>query len=221
VNNIMVIEDEDALRDIIIFNLEKNGYSTVSVPNANDALIIIEDYLPDIILLDLMLPGLKGQQFLSIIKKNSKLLYIPVIIISAKNSEEDIIKGLQAGADDYLTKPFSINILLARIKAILKRTYHITSNSEYSGISIDEKNYKVFADKKEIILTNKEYTLISYLVKHPLQVFTRNQLLSSIWGYEAEIYTRTVDSHISSLRKKLGDKGRLIKSIPKIGYKLE
>jgi len=221
VNNIMVIEDEDALRDIIIFNLEKNGYSTVSVPNANDALIIIEDYLPDIILLDLMLPGLKGQQFLSIIKKNSKLLHIPVIIISAKNSEEDIIKGLQAGADDYLTKPFSINILLARIKAILKRTYHITSNSEYSGISIDEKNYKVFADKKEIILTNKEYTLISYLVKHPLQVFTRNQLLSSIWGYDAEIYTRTVDSHISSLRKKLGDKGRLIKSIPKIGYKLE
>lgn len=220
-NNIMVIEDEDALRDIIIFNLEKNGYSTVSVPNANDALIIIEDYLPDIILLDLMLPGLKGQQFLSIIKKNSKLLHIPVIIISAKNSEEDIIKGLQAGADDYLTKPFSINILLARIKAILKRTYHITSNSEYSGISIDEKNYKVFADKKEIILTNKEYTLISYLVKHPLQVFTRNQLLSSIWGYDAEIYTRTVDSHISSLRKKLGDKGRLIKSIPKIGYKLE
>ena len=220
-NNIMVIEDEDALRDIIIFNLEKNGFSTVSVPNANDALIIIEDYLPDIILLDLMLPGLKGQQFLSIIKKNSKLLHIPVIIISAKNSEEDIIKGLQAGADDYLTKPFSINILLARIKAILKRTHHITSNSEYSGISIDEKNYKVFADKKEIILTNKEYTLISYLVKHPLQVFTRNQLLSSIWGYDAEIYTRTVDSHISSLRKKLGDKGRLIKSIPKIGYKLE
>lgn len=220
-NNIMVIEDEDALRDIIIFNLEKNGYSTVSVPNANDALIIIEDYLPDIILLDLMLPGLKGQQFLSIIKKNSKLLHIPVIIISAKNNEEDIIKGLQAGADDYLTKPFSINILLARIKTILKRTYHITSNSEYSGISIDEKNYKVFADKKEIILTNKEYTLISYLVKHPLQVFTRNQLLSSIWGYDAEIYTRTVDSHISSLRKKLGDKGRLIKSIPKIGYKLE
>jgi len=148
-------------------------------------------------------------------------LYIPVIIISAKNSEEDIIKGLQAGADDYLTKPFSINILLARIKAILKRAHHITSNSEYSGISIDEKNYKVFADKKEIILTNKEYTLISYLVKHPLQVFTRNQLLSSIWGYEAEIYTRTVDSHISSLRKKLGDKGVLIKSIPKIGYKLE
>jgi len=221
VNNIMVIEDEDALRDIIIFNLEKNGYSTVSVPNANDALIIIEDYLPDIILLDLMLPGLKGQQFLSIIKKNSKLLHIPVIIISAKNNEEDIIKGLQAGADDYLTKPFSINILLARIKTILKRTYHITSNSEYSGISIDEKNYKVFADKKEIILTNKEYTLISYLVKHPLQVFTRNQLLSSIWGYDAEIYTRTVDSHISSLRKKLGDKGRFIKSIPKIGYKLE
>ena len=217
----MVIEDEDALRDIIIFNLEKNGYSTVSVPNANDALIIIEDYLPDIILLDLMLPGLKGQQFLSIIKKNSKLLHIPVIIISAKNNEEDIIKGLQAGADDYLTKPFSINILLARIKTILKRTYHITSNSEYSGISIDEKNYKVFADKKEIILTNKEYTLISYLVKHPLQVFTRNQLLSSIWGYDAEIYTRTVDSHISSLRKKLGDKGRFIKSIPKIGYKLE
>jgi two-component system phosphate regulon response regulator PhoB len=221
-NNILIIEDEDDLREIIKYNLENNGFQTQDVSNANDALILMDDFLPDLILLDLMLPGLKGENFLSLIKKNSKYKAIPVVIISAKNKEEDIVKAIEAGADDYLVKPFSIKVLIAKINAIIKRRVGEESfGFEYEGLRVDEGNYKIFLDDKELELTHKEYLLLSFLLKHPKQVLPRNQLLTKVWGYESDVYTRTVDSHISSLRKKLGQKGELIKSIQKIGYKLE
>jgi len=221
-NNILIIEDEKELREIIKYNLENNGFGVQESSNANDALILMEDYLPDLILLDLMLPGLKGENFLTLIKKNAKYKSIPVIIISAKNKEEDIVKAIESGADDYLVKPFSLKVLVAKINAIIKRSQGEENNDfEYEGLKLDESNYKIFLDNKELELTHKEYVLLSFLLKHPRQVFTRNQLLTNVWGYESDIYTRTVDSHISSLRKKLGNKGNLIKSIQKIGYKLE
>ncbi len=221
-NNILIIEDERELREIIKYNLENNGFGVQESSNANDALILMEDYLPDLILLDLMLPGLKGENFLTLIKKNAKYKSIPVIIISAKNKEEDIVKAIESGADDYLVKPFSLKVLVAKINAIIKRSQGEENNDlEYEGLKLDESNYKIFLDNKELELTHKEYVLLSFLLKHPRQVFTRNQLLTNVWGYESDIYTRTVDSHISSLRKKLGNKGNLIKSIQKIGYKLE
>lgn len=221
-NNILIIEDEEELREIIKYNLENNGFGVQESSNANDALILMEDYLPDLILLDLMLPGLKGENFLTLIKKNAKYKSIPVIIISAKNKEEDIVKAIESGADDYLVKPFSLKVLVAKINAIIKRSQGEENNDfEYEGLKLDESNYKIFLDNKELELTHKEYVLLSFLLKHPRQVFTRNQLLTNVWGYESDIYTRTVDSHISSLRKKLGNKGNLIKSIQKIGYKLE
>lgn len=221
-NSVLIIEDEEALRDIIKFNLKKIGYTINDSANANDALIMMEEFLPDIILLDLMLPGLKGETFLSLIKKNNRFSHIPVIVISAKNKEEDIVKCLEAGADDYMTKPFSMQILIAKINTILRRySSNSDQRNEYEGIVVDEENYRIFIDDKELELTHKEYMLLSFFIKHPKQVFTRNQLLSNIWGYESDVYTRTVDSHISSLRKKLEEKGPLIKSIPKIGYKFE
>jgi len=222
-SNILLVEDEHSLREIITFNLKNAGHEVVDTDNANDALIIIEDFIPEVILLDIMLPGLKGSQFLNLIRSNPKYHDIPVIIISAKSSEDDIVRLLEAGADDYLTKPFSIKVLLAKIKVMMKRSPVTTEKKliEYDNIVVDENNYRVYCNNSEITLTHKEFELLTLFLKHPRRVFTRNQLLSTVWGYESDVFTRTVDSHISSLRKKLGEKGNIIKSIPKIGYKVE
>ena len=219
---ILVIEDHEEMSDLIKFNLDQKGYEVICSADANDGLIHLENFNPDVILLDLMLPGLKGIDFLAIVRNNKKYQHIPVIIISAKNTENDIIKGLEVGADDYLTKPFSMSILAAKVKAILRRTPAMENKviSE-SGIEIDTVNYTVRTEEGDIVLTNKEYELLLIFLKNPKRVFTRNQLLNAVWGYDTDVYSRTVDTHISSLRKKLGDKGRIIKSVPKIGYRAE
>lgn len=220
---ILLVEDEEALREIVTFNAQNAGHTIVGSDNANDALMILEDFLPDLILLDIMLPGLKGDQFLALIRSNPKFSQIPVIIVSAKSSEEDIVRVLEAGADDYLTKPFSMKVLLAKIMVVLKRSRVEETGAfiNYEQIAIDETNHKAFVAGQEIILTNKEFALLLLFVKHPRRVFTRNQLLTTVWGYDADVYTRTVDSPISTLRKKLGEAGQVIKSIAKIGYKVE
>ncbi|MBZ4672082.1 MAG: two component transcriptional regulator, winged helix family [Deferribacteraceae bacterium] len=221
-SKILIIEDEEDLREILKFNLEKEGFQVEAVQDANYGLMILEEFIPDIILLDLMLPGLKGQQFLKLIKSNSMFRLVPVIIVSAKNSETDIVSALESGAEDFITKPFSIKILIAKIKVILKRKSIIDSNIiSYCGIELDKSLRIAKIESEQIELTLKEFELLQLLISNPKRVFTRNQLLTNIWGYDADVYTRTVDSHISSLRKKLKDKGDIIKSVPKIGYKVE
>lgn len=221
-HKVLVVEDEANLREILKFNLEKEGYLTEAAVDANEALIFLDEFMPDIILLDLMLPGLKGMQFLRLIKENPKCKHIPVVVVSAKNSESDIVNALESGADDYITKPFSIKILLTKLKIILKRQNILESKTIlYQGIELDESIRKAKIDGEEVSLTHKEFELLSLFLSNPKRVFTRNQLLSNIWGYDSDVYTRTVDSHISSLRKKLGSKGDIIKSVPKIGYKVE
>ncbi|MCB4204385.1 response regulator transcription factor [Deferribacterales bacterium Es71-Z0220] len=221
-SKILIIEDEEDLREILKFNLEKEGFQVEAVQDANYGLMILEEFIPDIILLDLMLPGLKGQQFLKLIKSNSMFRLVPVIIVSAKNSETDIVSALESGAEDFITKPFSIKILIAKIKVILKRKSNIDSNIiSYCGIELDKSLRIAKIESEQIELTLKEFELLQLLISNPKRVFTRNQLLTNIWGYDADVYTRTVDSHISSLRKKLKDKGDIIKSVPKIGYKVE
>lgn len=221
-HKVLVVEDEANLREILKFNLEKEGYLTEAAMDANEALIFLDEFMPDIILLDLMLPGLKGIQFLRLIKENPKYKHIPIVVVSAKNSESDIVNALETGADDYITKPFSIKILLTKLKIILKRQTKLESKTIlYQGIELDETIRNAKIDGEEISLTHKEFELLSLFLSNPKRVFTRNQLLSNIWGYDSDVYTRTVDSHISSLRKKLGSKGDIIKSVPKIGYKVE
>lgn len=224
-SNILIVEDDADIRSLIAYNLEKNGFKALEAENANDALIIAEDVVLDAILLDIMLPGLNGIELLEIIRKKEAYKRIPVIIISAKNAEKDIISALEKGADDYLPKPFSMEMLNAKIKTILRRTAAGVSDSpgitEYEGIKIDGERHKVFIDGNEIKLTNKEYELLKLLISAPNRIFTRVKLLNSLWGYDSESFTRTVDSHIATLRKKLGDKGELIKSIPKIGYGID
>jgi two-component system phosphate regulon response regulator PhoB len=165
-----------------------------------------------------MLPGLKGLQFLDIFRR--KYLMTPVIIISAKTSEEDIIRGLDHGADDYLTKPFTIKLLEAKIKSALRRTgqreaaAYLTSG----GVSVDLEAHKAMNGAEVLQLTQKEFDLLALFVRKPEKVFTRNQLLNIIWGYEADLISRTVDAHVAMLRKKLAEKGAYIRTIPKIGY---
>ncbi len=220
---ILLVEDEIPLQELVSFNVQNAGHTIIAMDNANDALMRLEEYLPDLILLDIMLPGLKGDQFLKLIRSNSKYSGIPIIVVSAKNSEGDIVQLLEAGADDYLTKPFSMKVLLARIKVVLKRSRQdeLTEVTSYAGLTVDEVKHQIYLADQEIILTNKEFELLLLLIKHPRRVFTRNQLLTTIWGYDTEVFTRTVDSHVSTLRKKLGAAGQVIKSIPKIGYKVE
>ena len=216
---ILLIEDENDLRDIISYNLKRKGHKVISLSNANDALITLEEIHADIILLDLMLPGLQGLQFLDIIRKRKE--NVPVIILSARNAEHDIINALERGADDYITKPFNFEYLEAKVQAVLRRggsPLRKSDNKSSDGILINDEAHKVTIDSEWIRLTQKEYDLLSLLVRNPEKVFTRNQLLNSIWGYDTELYTRTVDSHIATLRKKLGCKGKYIRSIHKIGY---
>ncbi len=219
---ILVIEDEKDLRDIVQFNLEHSGHKVIPLANANDALIVLEDAHIDLILLDLMLPGLQGLQFLDIVRKRKDS--VPVIIVSARNAEHDIINALERGADDYVTKPFSFDFLEAKIQAVLRRggvaVQKIGEKSRH-GIIINDETHRVAIDGEPAHLTQKEYDLLSLFLRNPEKVFTRNQLLNSIWGYDSDLYTRTVDSHVATLRKKLGDKGNHIRSIPKIGYSWE
>ncbi len=218
---IVLIEDDNALRDIIAFNLKKKSHTVFDTENANDALIYMEEVIPDVIIADLMLPGLKGEDFVKIVKSKAKTASIPIIIISAKDGEDKVVELLKSGADDYLTKPFSIKILLSKIDVLLKRTQKSSNRIAYSNVEIDMDSRKVFVDGVEISLTHTEFELLVFLMKHPKMVFTRNQFLSNIWGYDSEIYTRTVDAHISSLRKKLNNAKFKIKSVPKVGYKIE
>jgi len=222
-STILIVEDEGALREVISFNLSNAGFNCIEAENANDAIIIMDQIVPDLILLDLMLPGLKGTQFLKIIKFDEKFKKIPVIIISAKDEEQSIVEHLELGAIDYITKPFSIRVLIAKVKKFLKMN-QIDDESDklqFKEIALDEKKAKVFVDNEEINLTYKEFLLLKLLLKNPGRVYTREELLTHIWGYDADLFTRTVDAHVASLRKKLGNYGNLIKTVPKIGYKLE
>jgi two-component system phosphate regulon response regulator PhoB len=215
----MAIEDEGALRDLIEYDLTRAGFQCLCLENANDALMAVEDWLPDLILLDLMLPGLQGLQFLEIIRKTKK---IPVIVISARNSESDIIAALDRGADDYVTKPFTFNFLEAKIRAVTRRgKTGVGGAVESGGISLDPTTHKVVVENQKLSLTQKEFELLSLFMRSPGQVFSRNQLLNAVWGYDNELISRTVDAHVATLRKKLAGRGRYIQTLPKIGYAWE
>ena len=217
--NILVVEDHDDLRHVIAHNVKRWGYRAIEAENANNALIALDDFSIDLIILDLMLPGLSGQQFLKIIRETEKSKNIPVIIASIINQEDEIIGALNLGADDYIAKPFSFNYLQAKTAALLRRAENKVAKSlAYAGIKIRNNAHAVIIEDETVPLTPKEHELLKLFFKNIGRVFTRESLLSKVWGYDSDINTRTVDAHISSLRKKLKGKGSVIKSISKIGY---
>lgn len=222
---IYIVEDEESIRELIHCTLTSNGYNTSLFSNSTDMLSQVVMNLPDMILLDVMLPDIDGFDTLKILKNNIKTKGIPIILITAKSSEIDKVKGLDLGADDYITKPFGILELLARIRACMRRKEGCNNSSKLlktDSISINLDTMEVFKDGELIELTLKEFNLLKLLIQNSKKVLERKDILETIWGYDFIGETRTLDMHIKTLRTKLGDNietPKYIKTIRGIGYK--
>lgn len=222
---ILIVDDEEHICELIKFNLENNGYKCICALNGIDALNIVKEEKPDLVLLDLMLPGMDGYDVCKEIRKDNNTSTTSIIMITAKGEELDKVLGLELGADDYITKPFSVREMVARVKAVLRRrtTINIESKSYILGnIVVDFEKHSFTKEGKKIELTLKEFELLEVLIKNKGKVMTRDFLLDRIWGYEYIGETRTVDVHIRHLRKKIEDDDKnpkYIETIRGIGYR--
>ena len=221
---ILIIEDEPDIRRNLEYNLGREGFNASSVGTLDKAYKKIKSKKFDLILLDLMLPDGSGLDFCKKIKSNSETEATPVVILTAKDDEVDKVVGFELGADDYVTKPFSVRELILRIKAILKRSDTKTKEvveveRQFGDLKIDVDSHEVHVDSQLIELTALEFRLLKELVDKRGRVQSRDQLLSEVWGYNAEVTTRTVDTHIKRLREKLGSMGKYVQTIRGVGYK--
>ena len=216
---VLVVDDEKLIVKGIRFSLEQDGMEVTCAYDGEEALLCAKEQKFDMILLDIMLPKLSGTEVCQQIREFSD---VPIVMLTAKNDDMDKIMGLEYGADDYMTKPFSPKVLLAKVNALLRRTSSSVADMLTAGkISIVPASHKVFLDGQEITLTHKEYELLFLFVTNPGQIFSREQLLNRIWGYDFEGNTRTVDTHIKTLRQKLGEEGKYIVTLIRSGYKFE
>ena len=222
--NILVIEDEPDIRKNLEYNLGREGFKASSVGSLDEANEKLKSKKFDLILLDLMLPDGSGLDLCKKIKSNSETEATPIIILTAKDDEVDKVVGFELGADDYVTKPFSVRELILRVKAILKRSDTKTKEvveveRQFGDLKIDVDSHEVHVDSQLIELTALEFRLLKELVDKRGRVQSRDQLLSEVWGYNAEVTTRTVDTHIKRLREKLGSMGKYVQTIRGVGYK--
>ena len=207
------------MQDIIAEYMKKGGYTCFTADDGIDALMLLKSTPMDLMILDIMIPHLDG---FSVCKMAREMSSLPIIMLTAKSDEADKLRGYEYGADDYMTKPFSPKILLAKANALLRRTSAAPTDTISAGkISINPAAHKVFVDGTEITLTHKEYELLHFFMGNPEQIFSREQLLNRIWGYDFEGNTRTVDTHIKTLRQKLGSEGKSIVTLIRSGYKFE
>jgi len=223
---ILVVEDEKDIVKMIEYNLKKEGYKVIDAREGEDALDLAVREYPNLILLDLMLPGIDGLEVCKSLKKESKTSSIPIIMLTAKAQESDKVVGLELGADDYITKPFSPRELIARIKAVLRRSAEKEKLPEIfqaGDLRIDFAKISVIVKDKPVELTSKEFELLKTLLKAKGRVLSRDYLLDTIWGYDhaMEIQTRTVDVHIRTLRKKLKSSAKMIVTVKNYGYRFE
>lgn len=219
---IYILEDDSSVRELESYALQGSGYEVRGFDTPKAFYGELKRKIPDLLVIDVMLPDEDGISITRRLRASADYKHIPIVMVTAKDSEIDAIKGLESGADDYITKPFSVMIFLSRIKAVLRRT---DSGDErkthiYKSIILDDKKHKVYASGKEVELTFKEYEMLKYLILNKGIAVTREQLLNKVWGYDSESESRTVDSHILNLRKKLGESGSLIETIRHVGYKL-
>ncbi len=220
---IYCVEDDENIRELIVYALRSSGFEAVGFEDGNEFSNALSVSTPDLILLDIMLPGEDGLQILERIRKNPKTKDIPIIIISAKTSEFDKVKGLDLGADDYITKPFGVMELISRVRALFRRTASLTPSTteiSYKDIVLDYEKRIVKVNGEPVRLTYKEFELLYYLLNNQGIVLTRNSIMNHVWGYDFEGESRTVDVHIRSLRQKLGKSGRIIKTVRNVGYKV-
>ena len=221
---VLLVEDEPDLNQTVAFNLDSEGYSVESAFNGKEALKLIEDKTPDLILLDLMLPDMSGLEICRILRSSKKTKNIPIMMVTAKGEEIDRIVGFELGADDYIVKPFSIREFMLRVAAMLKRSGDKINNDEekiiFGSLEIDIAAHRVKLKDKEVPLTAKEFSLLHYLVVERIgRVSTRDALLDDVWGYNCEVTTRTVDTHVKRLRAKLSDVGNNIETVRGVGYR--
>ncbi len=220
---VFVIEDDEDINELLVYNLKKEGFDVKSFLHGKDALKELEHIHPDIILLDIMLPDIDGFELCKILKSNPEYSDIPIIMLTAKDTEIDKVVGLEIGADDYITKPFSFRELVARMKAVLRRTQQKQKENIISeDIYLDKNSLSVFVKGKKIPLTVKEFKLLNLLLSNPNRIFEREELLQKVWEEKQyDIYDRTIDVHIKKLRDKLGEYGKNIKTVRGVGYKWE
>ena len=221
-NLIYIVEDDSSIRELEKYALLNSGFTVEGFDNSKELFNALGTNLPLLIILDIMLPGEDGLNILKKIRQTPNYKYIPVIMVTAKTSEIDAVKGLDMGADDYITKPFGVMELISRIKAVLRRTQTQKVNTvSLDEITIDEERHIVYINGEQVELTYKEYEILKLLIINKGIVLTRDRLMENIWGYDFEQGNRTVDVHIQSLRKKLGPSGDHIKTIRHVGYKID
>lgn len=220
---IYIVEDDDNIRQLESYALKNSGYDTVELDNANDLFCQIKVKIPDLIILDIMLPGRDGYYIINELKSNVETADIPVIMVSAKSTEIDKVKGLDKGADDYIAKPFGVMEFISRVNAVLRRTKKVEKFEKYIafGIELDDSTHKVKVNNEVCECTYKEYELLKYLLMNKGIVLSRSKIMNNVWGTDYEGESRTVDMHIKMLRKKLGESGKNIITIRNVGYKLD
>jgi two-component system phosphate regulon response regulator PhoB/two-component system alkaline phosphatase synthesis response regulator PhoP len=221
---IAVVDDEPDIVELVAHNLKKENFKVEEFYDGLSLLTFVETTLPDLIILDLMLPEMDGLEVCRALKQDERTASIPIIILTAKETETDKVVGLELGADDYMVKPFSLRELVARVKAVLRRAERKSEKAKVIKIGdliIDLGKFVVTVKTKQIPLTTTELKILSILAEKPGWVFSRDQLLDKLWGEDKIVVERTIDVHITQLRKKLGEYGKMIKSIRGMGYKLE
>lgn len=222
-DTILIIEDEPDISKALEYNLKKEGYDTHACSNLSDGLTSVTEKKISLILLDLMLPDGSGLELCKKLKSDPDYDFIPIIILTAKDDEVDKVVGFELGADDYVTKPFSIRELILRIKAILKRKIDkkdvLEVERQFGDLRMDIESHEVYVNNEEVFLTALEFKLLKQLVDRRGRVQSREQLLADVWGYSTDVTTRTVDTHIKRLREKLGVIGKYVQTIRGVGYK--
>jgi len=220
---ILIVEDDPDIVEMIDYNLKKEGYRIISVLNGEDAIGIAEKENPDLIILDLMLPEMDGFQVCKHLRSEEKTSSVPIIMLTAKSQETDKVVGLELGADDYMTKPFSPRELVARIKAVLRRYKDVLPKKriEAGSLIIDCFKHEVRVFGKEVLLTPTEFRLLEFMAQRPGRVLSRDKILDAVFEYDSDIYDRTIDTHMKSLRKKLGKARNYIETIRGIGYRFK
>jgi two-component system phosphate regulon response regulator PhoB len=222
---VLVVEDEDALATLLQYNLEKEGYQVALAADGEEALMLVDERLPDLVVLDWMLPKISGIELCRRLRGRSETRNMPIMMLTARGEESDRIRGLDTGADDYVTKPFSMIELAARIRAVLRRIRPGLAEDRVShaDITMDRVAHRVRRGGREIHLGPTEFRLLDYLMQHPGRVFSREQLLDSVWGSDVYVEARTVDVHIGRLRKALNNDDEIdpIRTVRSAGYSLD
>jgi two-component system phosphate regulon response regulator PhoB len=220
---ICIVEDEEDIRDILEIQLKREGYTTITADTGETGLELVREKLPQLVLLDLMLPGMDGFDVCRSLRQDKSTKEIPIIMLTARGEEADIITGLEMGADDYVTKPFSPRVVISRIKSVLRRGSRSSASKDgtmtYGPIHIDEPRHIVTVDEKPLDLTATEFKLLAFLSNRPGWVFTRQQIVDNVRGEDYAVTERSVDVQVVGLRKKLGEHAELIETVRGVGYR--